>query len=1612
MNNELLIKIIASLDYGKSINQINADITKIKGQLKHLRLQASLDKNKSNTNIQNQIAALNKQRKQLYVDLKLRQKNLKKQYLKAVASIQPKSVNVNVNTSNAVKQVQNVDSSIKNTNTSVTSLANSLKGALNNAGLVTSSQLALQLIRKAAREATEAVKEYDKYVTNLSIITGGSRDDANNILADLSEKSFEFKVDISELEGAYETLLRTGKSAKELDDYLKSTVYLSKIGFEDMDTSAENLVVIGNAFNKTSEEMDNVVSSLVALDTASNTVAGKLSTALAKTGQNAQLAGVNIDELGAIISGLKDTTGKTEDSIAVSLNGILSRIYNVKLGKYEIELEDGSTEDITESLNNTERMLKNVGISLRSQKGEFKEFTDIINELVPKWDKLNTVQQNSVAFTFAGTHHKNTFISLIESWQRINELTEISANSAGQVELKYNHYLDSIQAKSAELSTAAKDLWNNLISPDFAGNIIEAGTAVTQFTDKYQVLQTALKSAAFYGIAKGIIGVKNGFSGMVTSVKNVSSAMNLVSQSGAITGQNFLALQQITGSLTDKQLMLVLSNSNLNEAQMLQIIQTRGLTAEEAKQKLVTLGLIQTNQAATASTFSLSGAFKTLWATIVANPIAVLTIAFTGFVTIYQTVQRKQKEARQAAVDKSDKYDEQAQALEDLRQKYIDIVDSESDVTTKTEELNEWKKTLIETYGFEKEAIENVNLEREKGLGLLDDEIEKNRINSAETWLTENKDAYEDAKEKLTRANNSSDNSVIAHSSVVSQVAKSTIKEYSNNFDEILEQLSISNPTHDNPLAQIKIQGGNTLQQYENLKKVLNDITSIKVTDGLNKAEEALYNDLLKKQKEYKKVVTDDIIDIYETGNKYTNEIKLFNFETDNGINFENVTQDTYKEFRDKFLESFGFGYKKDSTDFTLDIEQTLLEMMPDFEKVYRGIEDSIIEETSEGVSNSSETIVKSLEDVDDKYSQMVDDVSKKTSLLKTAMTEMRDSGHVSVSTYAELAAKGDEYVDCLEIQNGKLVLNVKKLQDLEAQEYKNAIAANNLAIAQIKASTSGYGLSEALQDEINDLQKENTVYQQILSDIYGVKPDTGSGDSSKPQQVIDYEKWVAQQEHEISMGRLKEDEAYYSEKLRRAEEAYKDLADYEQDLWKIQEEVYNGRKQLAEEAFDNEHDLFKQRVDDLEQIANKISETSIDTDGTKLNTQEKYREIASAYEEIRYAIEDEINRIVQIGVEGHEDLLDGLNKQLEETTNNINDTLKSAVEAEKSLLEKAREAKSSEYDDQIDKVKAQQEAAQKAADAEIEAIQTKIDNLQKVNDEKQREYDIEKAKQDLEKAGQRTRRVYGSDGSIEYRADTYVINEAQKNLDDLLLEKQIDGLENQKTVLEEMRDKESESYDTLIADIESQKEQDERQFDSLLQYLDNYLNPTGDTSNADVWSAIAKIEGATFESGKWCDKDGNIIDIDGLYSVLEKDKEDKTSPNVSNSNVANEPSKVSNGVELIEKLLTKMGAKPDIIKGIVDNLNNNRVDPRLYNIMFSSSQRPTQEALRQFEGQYRIDPDSYEVANKNTTVAPTFNGDIVINNPVGNSDDLARELMMNLANAIERKTYSNLKKF
>lgn len=83
-------------------------------------------------------------------------------------------------------------------------------------------------------------------------------------------------------------------------------------------------------------------------------------------------------------------------------------------------------------------------------------------------------------------------------------------------------------------------------------------------------------------------------------------------------------------------------------------------------------------------------------------------------------------EAKKKAVENANAYNDQKKELESLKQKYIEIMDSEKDEATKAKELDSIKNTLAETYGVEKEALDKLNESRQAGLDLKDEEAVKN----------------------------------------------------------------------------------------------------------------------------------------------------------------------------------------------------------------------------------------------------------------------------------------------------------------------------------------------------------------------------------------------------------------------------------------------------------------------------------------------------------------------------------------------------------------------------------------------------------------------------------------------------------------------------------------------------------------------------------------------------------------------------------------------------------------------------------------------------------------------------------------------------------------------
>ena len=694
----------------------------------------------------------------------------------------------------------------------------------------------------------------------------------------------------------------------------------------------------------------------------------------------------------------------------------------------------------------------------------------------------------------------------------------------------------------------------------------------------------------------------------------------------------------------------------------------------------------------------------------------------------------KQKELREATIDSAEQMKEQAASMDELISEYEKILESEKSEVEKVKELNTWKQEISDTYGIEKEKLAGLNLEREDGIKLLQEEIKLTKLRNEAEWQKDNEKAINKAQKKVDNAKRFS-----------ALYSKDTI---SPNIQELFDKNLTNNEWGELSLVALKVDADNAIEELEKLKDIKDKINEISLKRDLSSDEQDLYDKVANQIKRLEKISED--MDIVSQNAKITADIKFENYKSVNE-DYENIGKDAYLAWRDGLLkEAEGDTY----------VEAELLKLaekqFPDYAKYFKNLEeaktkfmgtstpnsgytaeinsflesltDSELERALEipnlfadGVENAAEKLktasgaVVEYKDEVKSLSEILEESSKKQSALQSAVDDMAETGRISSSTYSALVELGGNFTEYLEVQNGKLTLNTQKLKELEKQENLNAISANNLAMAELSVSAARAGQIgdtdkvESIRAQINNLEKENTVLRQLNEEINNIQPDedknSSSSSSSKPKSVTDFEREYADIQHEIAMGRKEKDEDYYSWLEKRSKEVYTGLAEYQDELYRYEEEVYDGRKKLAEDLFNEQQKLFENQVSDIEARINVTTDKNEDSEGNKLDTKEKFDYIRDGYQEIINITEARINEIVQAGIEGHEDLVAELEKDIESYKEKLADVFKSEVEEEQALIQKRKDSYSDIYDERINKIKEQQKASEEASQAEIDAF-------------------------------------------------------------------------------------------------------------------------------------------------------------------------------------------------------------------------------------------------------------------------------------------------------------------
>ena len=360
-------------------------------------------------------------------------------------------------TNNRALAEQRVKTAIAESNTKgqeqltlVDKLKSSFKGYFNNFmsyGLVNN---AMNAMTTAIRQSINAVIELNTAMTDVQMVTGESAEQTAELAHQYSQMAKELGATTTEIANGATEWLRQGKSVAETNQLLESSMILSKVGAIESSQATELLTSTLNGYKKEANEAMHVVDAMAAVDLAAATSVEELAVALQSTANMARVNGVGFEQLLGMVGAVSEASRRSASVVGNSFKTIFSRLTNVAAGKM--------TDDLGEPLNDVEQVFNGLNIKLRDSSGEFRNMYDVISELANRWEHLDSVEQNWVATSVAGTRQRETFLTLMENWDRAVTLSTTALNSEGMAMDKMSIYLESIEANLNKLKAAVEDL--------------------------------------------------------------------------------------------------------------------------------------------------------------------------------------------------------------------------------------------------------------------------------------------------------------------------------------------------------------------------------------------------------------------------------------------------------------------------------------------------------------------------------------------------------------------------------------------------------------------------------------------------------------------------------------------------------------------------------------------------------------------------------------------------------------------------------------------------------------------------------------------------------------------------------------------------------------------------------------------------------------------------------------------------------------------------------------------------------------------------------------------------------------------------------------------------
>ena len=327
---------------------------------------------------------------------------------------------------------------------------------------------------RAIRNAITDIKNLDKQLNEISIVTGKTMEELWGGFGKLNSAAQRYGVTTGDVVSVQKLYYQQGRSVAEVNELTGETLTFAKISGLEFAEATEYMTAALNAFKIEAKDSSVITDVYAALSANAAVDAKEVAVAMSKVASLAATSGSTLEETSAYLTKIIETTREAPETAGTALKTVIARFTAVnKLTEDQAELLD---EDY--NFNNIEKALKTVGISVKDSVGQMRSFTDIIEELGPKWDGLTSNQKHYIATQAAGARQQSRFIALMDDWSRTQELQGVAADSAGTGAKQLALSMDSIDSKLKQLKASWQSFYGSVTSSNLAKFFIDLANGI------------------------------------------------------------------------------------------------------------------------------------------------------------------------------------------------------------------------------------------------------------------------------------------------------------------------------------------------------------------------------------------------------------------------------------------------------------------------------------------------------------------------------------------------------------------------------------------------------------------------------------------------------------------------------------------------------------------------------------------------------------------------------------------------------------------------------------------------------------------------------------------------------------------------------------------------------------------------------------------------------------------------------------------------------------------------------------------------------------------------------------------------------------------------------